>query len=64
MSLCHGPDPIRFTEHSEFNENVISEADIIYMTRIQRERFPDPRGIRKSEEFLRVTQRNAREFEA
>ncbi|MBO4268504.1 MAG: aspartate carbamoyltransferase [Bacteroidaceae bacterium] len=32
---------IRFTEHSEFNENVISEADIIYMTRVQRERFTD-----------------------
>ena len=32
---------IRFTEHSEFNENIISEADIIYMTRVQRERFTD-----------------------
>ena len=32
---------IRFTEHSEFNEKVISEADIIYMTRVQRERFTD-----------------------
>ncbi|MBO7416660.1 MAG: aspartate carbamoyltransferase [Bacteroidaceae bacterium] len=32
---------IRFSEHSEFNEKVISEADIIYMTRVQRERFTD-----------------------
>jgi len=32
---------IRFTEHSEFNEEVIANADIIYMTRVQRERFTD-----------------------
>ncbi|MBR4843121.1 MAG: aspartate carbamoyltransferase [Bacteroidaceae bacterium] len=32
---------IRFTEHSEFNDKVIADADIIYMTRVQRERFTD-----------------------
>jgi aspartate carbamoyltransferase catalytic subunit len=32
---------IRFFEHTEFN-NIISEADIIYMTRVQKERFSDP----------------------
>ncbi|MBQ0094200.1 MAG: aspartate carbamoyltransferase [Bacteroidaceae bacterium] len=32
---------IRFVEHSEFNEDVISDADILYMTRVQRERFTD-----------------------
>ncbi len=32
---------IRFFEHSEFT-NIISEADIIYMTRVQKERFSDP----------------------
>ncbi len=32
---------IRYFEHSEFNE-IISEADIIYMTRVQKERFADP----------------------
>lgn len=32
---------IRFTEHSEFNEEIIANADIIYMTRVQRERFTD-----------------------
>jgi aspartate carbamoyltransferase catalytic subunit len=32
---------IRFFEHKEFTE-IISEADIIYMTRVQKERFSDP----------------------
>ncbi|MCQ2065305.1 MAG: aspartate carbamoyltransferase [Bacteroidaceae bacterium] len=32
---------IRFQEHSEFNEDVIADADILYMTRVQRERFTD-----------------------
>lgn len=32
---------IKFVEHEEFNENTIAEADIIYMTRVQRERFSD-----------------------
>ena len=32
---------IRDEEHEEFNEGVISQADILYMTRVQRERFTD-----------------------
>jgi len=32
---------IKFQEHTEFNENVISDADILYMTRVQKERFSD-----------------------
>lgn len=32
---------IEYTETSEFNEDVISDADILYMTRVQRERFTD-----------------------
>ena len=32
---------IRYEEHEEFNEEVISQADILYMTRVQRERFTD-----------------------
>ncbi len=32
---------IRFFEHKEFTD-IISEADIIYMTRVQKERFSDP----------------------
>lgn len=32
---------IKYVEHTEFNEEVISEADILYMTRVQKERFSD-----------------------
>lgn len=32
---------IRYFEHTEFTD-IISEADIIYMTRVQKERFTDP----------------------
>ena len=32
---------IRYFEHEEFTD-IISEADIIYMTRVQKERFADP----------------------
>ena len=30
---------IKFEEHTEFNENIIADADILYMTRVQKERF-------------------------
>lgn len=33
---------ITFEEHRTFNEKIISEADILYMTRVQKERFSDP----------------------
>ncbi|HOP58015.1 MAG TPA: aspartate carbamoyltransferase [Bacteroidales bacterium] len=32
---------LKYYEHSDFN-NIISKADIIYMTRVQKERFSDP----------------------
>ncbi len=32
---------IKYVEHKDFNEDVIAEADILYMTRVQRERFTD-----------------------
>ena len=32
---------IRFTEQEDFNERAIAQADIVYMTRVQRERFTD-----------------------
>lgn len=32
---------INFQEHTAFNDKVISDADIIYMTRVQKERFSD-----------------------
>ena len=31
---------IKYEEQTDFNEEVIAKADIIYMTRVQRERFP------------------------
>lgn len=35
---AHG---IQYKEYTEFSPEVINESDIIYMTRVQRERFPD-----------------------
>jgi len=32
---------IRYEEHTDFDEQTIAEADILYMTRVQRERFTD-----------------------
>ena len=32
---------ISYVEHEDFNEDVIAGADILYMTRVQRERFTD-----------------------
>ena len=32
---------IKFVENEDFNEEIISQADILYMTRVQRERFTD-----------------------
>lgn len=32
---------IKYFEHTAFNENVIADADILYMTRVQKERFSD-----------------------
>lgn len=37
---CH-EHGIKYEEHTEFNEQIISNADIIYMTRVQKERFSD-----------------------
>lgn len=38
---------LKFYEHQDFSE-IISHADIIYMTRIQRERFSDPMEYEKT----------------
>ena len=32
---------IKFVEHTAFNDKIIADADIIYMTRVQKERFSD-----------------------
>lgn len=37
---CHD-NGIRFEEHTDFNEQTIADADILYMTRVQKERFSD-----------------------
>lgn len=38
--FCH-QNGIKFTEHTDFSADVINSSDIIYMTRVQRERFAD-----------------------
>ena len=37
---CHNNN-IKFKEYKEFSEDTISNADILYMTRVQKERFTD-----------------------
>ncbi len=32
---------IKYTEHADFTEKIINETDILYMTRVQKERFTD-----------------------
>lgn len=32
---------LKYIEHTDFNEEIIADADILYMTRVQRERFTD-----------------------
>ena len=46
---------IPFTETTEFNEDVIANADIIYMTRVQRERFSDIMEYEKVKNCYRLT---------
>ena len=38
---------IRYTDHTDFSADVINTSDIIYMTRVQRERFSDPMEYEK-----------------
>ena len=46
---------IPFTETTEFNEEVIASADILYMTRVQRERFSDLMEYEKVKNCYRLT---------
>ena len=39
-AYCH-EQHIRYVEHEDFNADIIAGADILYMTRVQRERFTD-----------------------
>ena len=40
MNFCdkHG---LKYYEHTDFTEDIINQSDILYMTRVQRERFTD-----------------------
>ena len=51
---------IPYFEHSEFSEEVINQADILYMTRVQRERFYRPHGVREGKERIHLAQQHAR----
>lgn len=44
---------IQFTKHSKI-EDIISSADIIYMTRIQKERFPDENEYNKVKGIFKI----------
>ena len=48
---------IAYTEHTEFSPEVINSADILYMTRVQRERFSDAMEYEKVKNLY--TLRNA-----
>ncbi|MCD7972768.1 MAG: aspartate carbamoyltransferase [Candidatus Azobacteroides sp.] len=44
--LCHKLG-ITYYEHSDFSEEVINQSDILYMTRVQKERFTDEMDYEK-----------------
>ena len=48
---------IAYTEHTDFSPEVINSADILYMTRVQRERFSDAMEYEKVKNLY--TLRNA-----
>jgi len=54
--LCD-TEGISYSEHREFSEDVINSSDIIYMTRVQRERFSDVMEYEKVKDLY--TLRNA-----
>ena len=52
---------IKYIEHTEFTEEIIADADILYMTRVQRETLHRPDGIRTSEKCIYPAQQDAGE---
>jgi aspartate carbamoyltransferase catalytic subunit len=50
---------IKYEEHSQFTEEIIKDADILYMTRVQRERFTDLMEYESGEECVHSAQRDA-----
>lgn len=66
LELCRR-EGIEFIESTEFSPEIIAESDIIYMTRVQRERFPDIMEYEKVKDLynlnaamLRVSKPNLR----
>ena len=58
---------IAFQEHTTFNEKIIADADILYMTRVQKERFSDLMEYERvknvyilNQEMLRLAKPNMR----
>jgi aspartate carbamoyltransferase catalytic subunit len=46
---------IAYSEHTDFSADVINSSDIIYMTRVQRERFSDIMEYEKVKNCYRLT---------
>lgn len=46
---------IKFQEHTAFNEKIIADADILYMTRVQKERFSDLMEYEQVKNVYRLT---------
>ena len=46
---------IEYEETTEFSEDIINETDILYMTRVQRERFSDPMEYEKVKNLYTLT---------
>lgn len=51
---------IKYVEHTEFNENIIASADILYMTRVQKERFSDLMEYERVKNVYRLTNETLR----
>jgi aspartate carbamoyltransferase catalytic subunit len=34
---------LKIFEHEELHDNILTKLEVIYVTRIQKERFPDPK---------------------
>jgi len=46
---------VRFKEYFEFKDDVLSNLDVLYVTRIQKERFPDPAEYQKVKNSYKIT---------
>lgn len=53
LDFCRANN-IKFEEHTEFSADVINRADIIYMTRVQRERFADIMEYERVKDIYRL----------